>query len=325
MSENHIVICRFCQRKNNVPVQAVFGDLQPVKCGHCHEPLFPQNSARLNKLISAVYEHHLDTKALENLQRIPGIDPILKTVIKESYERANRLFHQANTVAVTSKQFPRLHQLLLDAAFRLDIEAIPDMYVIQSPVVSAYTTGVDRPFIVLTSALLDLLEETEVLYVIGHELGHWQANHVLYKMASRLFMGAASALADVTLGLGRLLTTPVQLALLKWDRCSELTADRAGLLVVRRVDVAIQTLMKLAGGSYSIYEQMDYHEFIKQAEAFEMEQGEGINTVFVVLQVMYQSHPFPVWRTSEILKWAKYGAYLDILAGHYPDNFEATA
>jgi Zn-dependent protease with chaperone function len=226
-------------------------------------------------------------------------------------------------VAVTSQQLPHLYQLFLEAAFRLDISPVPDLYVLQSPVVSAYTTGVEAPFVVVSSGLIDLMTDEEVLYVFGHELGHWQANHVLYKMASRIFSGAASMLADVTLGLGRLVTTPLQLALLKWDRCSELTADRAGLLVIRNGEVAIRTLMKLAGGGRSIYDQMDYQEFIRQAEEFQMDQEDStLNKVYVLLQVMYQSHPFPVWRTSEILDWVKRGTYLEILSGQYPQNYE---
>ena len=296
--------------------------MQTAKCGRCHEGLFVAETAKLSKLTSKVYEHPFDTKALEGIQKIPGVDTILKTLIKESYERANRLFHKANTVAVTSKQLPRMYQLLLEAAFRLDIATVPDLFVVQSPVANAYTTGVEKPFVVVTSGLLDLLTEDELLYILGHELGHWQANHVLYKTASRIFSGAASALAELTLGLGRLLTTPIQLALLKWDRCSELTADRAGLLTVRKMEVAIRALMKLAGGSRSIYEQMDYQEFIRQAEEFQMDQEDStLNKVYVLLQVMYQSHPFPVWRTSELLEWVKYGDYLPILAGHYPENF----
>ncbi|MBD3306631.1 M48 family metalloprotease, partial [candidate division KSB3 bacterium] len=182
---------------------------------------------------------------------------------------------------------------------------------------------VDQPFVVLTSGMLDLMTDDEIFCILGHELGHWQARHILYKTASRIFSGAAAALAEVTLGIGRLLTTPMQLALLKWDRCSELTADRAGLLVVRRVDVAIRTLMKLAGGSHAIYERMDYQEFIHQAEEFQMDQVDSaINRMYVVLQAMYQSHPFPVWRASELLSWARQGAYIDILAGTYPENYE---
>ncbi len=323
MSESKIIRCRFCQTKNKIPFRSVDEGLVSAKCGKCHEELFLKEHAQLPHFSSKHYEHPFDTQAMEGIQKIPGIDGILKTLIKESYERASRLFYKANTVAITSKQLPHLHQLFLDAAYRLDIEVVPDLYILQSPFVNAFTSGVEQPFVVVTSGLVDLMTDNEILCIFGHELGHWQSNHVLYKMASRIFSGAASALAELTLGLGRLLTTPMQLALLKWDRCSELTADRAGLLVVRKVDIAIRTEMKLAGGSRSIYEQMDYQEFIRQAEEFQMDQEDStLNKIYVLLQVMSQSHPFPVWRTSEIIEWVKHGNYLDILSGQYPENYD---
>ena len=323
MAEHKLVRCRFCQTQNKIPLNSIFEELSQAKCGKCHARLFLTESERLTHLDSKLYEHPFDTQALESIQKVPGIDGVLKTLIKESYERANRLFHKANTVAVNTKQLPHLYQLFLDAAFRLDVRDVPDLFVLQEPRVNAYTSGVETPFVVVSSGMLELMTEEEILYVLGHELGHWQAGHVLYKTASRIFSGAASALADLTLGLGRLMTVPLQLALFKWDRCSELTADRAGLLAVRKVDVAIRSLMKLAGGSRAICEQMDYQEFIRQAEEFRMDQEDStLNKVYVLLQVMHQSHPFPVWRCSEILNWVRQGDYLDIISGQYAGNFE---
>lgn len=321
MDESRILQCRFCQRKNNIPLQNVFHSLEHAKCGRCHEPLFFSNTAALPSLSAAVYEHPSDRATLESLKKIPGIDTMLKSLIKESYERANRLYHRANAVAVTPRQFSHLHQLFLEAAFRLDIGDASELFVVQSPLVNSYISGVDRPFVVVTTGLLELMSDDEMLYTLAHELGHWQAHHVLYKMASRLLSEAASAVAEVTLGIGRILTVPVQLALLKWDRCSELTADRAGLLAVRRVDVAIRAFMKLAGGSRAMYEHMDYQAFLQQAEELHMDQEDNaLNKTYVLLQEMYRSHPFPIWRASEILEWARTGAYLEILAGQYQEH-----
>ncbi len=323
MDETRIIHCRFCQSKNNIPLQSVLQSVETAKCGRCHEHLFFPGTAKLPHLSSAAYEHPSDTRTLESIQKIPGIDTMLKSLIKESYERANRLYHKANAVAVTSSQFSHLYQIFLDAAFRLDIQDATELFVTQSPLVNSYISGVDKPFVVVTTGLLELMTDDEILYTFAHELGHWQAHHILYKTASRLLSEAASALAEVTLGIGRILTIPVQLALLKWDRCSELTADRAGLLAVRRVDVAIRSFMKLAGGSRSIYEQMDYQAFLQQAEELHMDQEDNaLNKTYVLLQEMYRSHPFPVWRASEILRWAREGTYLDILAGQYAENFD---
>jgi len=45
---------------------------------------------------------------------------------------------------------------------------------------NAMTTGVREPVIVVHSALLDQMNDEEVLAIIGHELGHLHAEHPLY-------------------------------------------------------------------------------------------------------------------------------------------------
>ncbi len=321
MPESKVIACRFCQTKNKIPLETIFQGLLQAKCGRCAEPLFFHDHTPFTGLTGNVYQHPVDLQALANLQKLPGVDSVLKTLLKESYERAERLFYKANSVAVTPRQLPRLHQLLLDAAQRLDWQPPPALYVLQNPQVNAFIIGVEEPFIVVTSGLLELMTDEEILFVLGHEIGHAQARHLLYKMASRLLSITLEVVADMTFGIGKLLTAPLQLALLKWDRCSELTSDRAGLLAIRKVEVAIRALMKLAGGSRSVYQQMDYQEFIRQAEDFQLDQDDStLNKVFVVLQVISQSHPFPVWRAAELLQWAKAGCYLEILAGQYAGN-----
>ena len=57
----------------------------------------------------------------------------------------------------------------------------PELYVRQDPRPNAYTMAVQgqRPFVVVTTALLDLLEPREVQAVIAHELGHLKCEHGL--------------------------------------------------------------------------------------------------------------------------------------------------
>ena len=55
------------------------------------------------------------------------------------------------------------------------------MYVVQSPTVNAMTIGMDKPFIVLTTGLVDLMDTDELRFVIGHELGHALSGHAVYR------------------------------------------------------------------------------------------------------------------------------------------------
>jgi len=147
MSNTRILDCRFCQGRNKIPLDSIFQSLHTAKCGRCHENLFLDETKPLLNLASKMYEHPSDTLTLESIKKIPGIDTILKTLLKESYERANRLYHKANTVAVTPRQLPCIYQCFLDAAFRLDLKPAPDLFVVQSPLPNSYTSGVEQPFV----------------------------------------------------------------------------------------------------------------------------------------------------------------------------------
>src|SRR5436190_1020570 len=97
----------------------------------------------------------------------------------------------ASAVKVTPKQCPDLHAKLQIACTTLGV-AMPDMFIQQNPLVNAFTGGVEKPIIVLHSALIERLNEEETLAVIAHEVGHIHAEHVLYLTAARLFEALAN-------------------------------------------------------------------------------------------------------------------------------------
>ena len=82
----------------------------------------------------------------------------------------------------------RLHADLLEACRLLNVDVAPELYVRQDPRPNAYTMAVQgqRPFVVVTTALLDLLEPREVQAVIAHELGHLKCEHGLFLLLSNL-------------------------------------------------------------------------------------------------------------------------------------------
>lgn len=310
--------CGRCDAVNRLKFEKVLALQGNPKCGVCREPLLKLLNEPLHGLDPSSYTHPLDKEALHALKRIPGIKTLLKWLISNSVEMSTRLNHHANFLKVGEHQVPSLYRRFRLAADRIGVSELPDLFIYNSAQPNAYTFGVEHYFIAISTGCLDLLTEEEQMGVLAHELGHVHSDHVLYKTAARLVKSVASEVAQATMGVGNLVMVPLQMALLRWDRASELTADRAELLAVRRPEVVLSTHMKMAGGAQSIMKELSVKAFIEQAEHFESMRDETLNSkVAVMFETIFRTHPYPVYRAKELLEWVSTGEFLEILDGEY--------
>jgi len=262
-------------------------------------------------------QHPYDRAALGALQRVPGLDIVVRKFIELFPERIAYIQNVAQTVRVSSKQCPQLYGLFQEACAILDVPE-PELYAAQNPVPNAWTSGCERPYIIVTTGLIDLMSENEALAVIAHELGHIKSGHVLYKTMARCISLLLTIVGDMTLGLGRLIGRSLEAALLEWDRKSEFTADRAASLVVQDSQVMLSLMMKLAGGTLFQRDQMDAQEFLKQADLYQEVDVNLLDRMYKLLMVSAVSHPLIIVRARESVNWAESQQYKDILAGRYP-------
>jgi len=258
------------------------------------------------------YEHPADRAALVTLRKVPGFDLVLRKLFGAVGERSLRLIHLASAARVGPDQFPQLWEDYLQACEILDLSEPPELYVTQTPFVNAGAVGVDHPFVVINSAMLALLDRDELLCILGHELGHCMSGHALYKTMLRLLVRLTILALQVPVG-GIALYSIIA-ALMEWDRKSELSADRAGLLVCQDPAVAYRVQMKLAGGGMT--DQMDVDAFVRQAEEYE-EHGNLLDGVMKVVNLLGRTHPFPVLRIRELRRWVDSGEYDAALEGEY--------
>jgi Zn-dependent protease with chaperone function len=263
-------------------------------------------------LLASDFSHPRDEEALSILKKVPGLDTVVAKVMEYGVERLYYLENTASNVRVTDKMFGRMYRSLKWGCKILDIEE-PELYVSLDPVPNAFTYGHTKPFITVTSGLVDMLDDEEMFFVIAHELGHIKAGHVLYTVLALNIAGIMTLIGQATLGIGALLGKGLELALYDWYRKAELTADRAGLLCVQDRDPAIRTFMKLAGGSAKLYDQMDQDEFMRQIRAYEDADRSELNRAYKIFLTVYRTHPFAILRAKELDEWHD-GAYPDIIA-----------
>ncbi|HSG09552.1 MAG TPA: M48 family metallopeptidase [Longimicrobiales bacterium] len=265
----------------------------------------------LTDIAPRAWEHPADKAALAALRRIPVFDEVLRKLFGFFGEKPVRLAFQANAVRVSKNQFPRVHGLYEEVKKTLDSPGDYPLYISQTPIVNAGAYGMEQPFIILNSGTVNLLEDDELAYVIGHELGHIMSDHVLYRTMTYLLL----QLASMGFPIVGLAARAVLVALLEWSRKSELSCDRAGLLAIQDPERVMRTMLKMAGGGDS--DETSLQEFIIQAEEYR-EGGDVADQVFKILNLLGSTHPFYVLRVSELRAWIETGDYDRIVRGEYP-------
>lgn len=278
------------------------------------EPSNAQDRTHFPGISSRAYEHPADRSALVALRSLSGFDTVLKALSGFFRERSHRYLYLASSVRVSERQFADVHRLFLDAVETLDVAGPPELYVVQDPRAGAMTVGMDAPFVTVTTGLVDLLDDDELRFALAHELGHVLSGHAVYRT---MLHHLVSLSRRMWLPIGYLGLRAVITALEEWQRKSELSADRAGLLVAQDPDVALRAQMKMAGGSR--LHDMDPDAFLEQAREYDAA-GDLRDGVIKLLNLEGQAHPFAVLRAAELRRWADSGEYARILAGDYPQR-----
>ncbi|MBO7124551.1 MAG: M48 family metallopeptidase [Bacteroidales bacterium] len=263
-----------------------------------------KNKKILKGLNQDEYEHPFDKKALDTLESTPGLNVIGSFITKHTIERVCMVQYTGSYLKITKDNYPKIYEYLDYAAQILDLERKPELYMQWGYNINAFTIGSENPIIVLNSGLVDLCTEDEILFIIGHECGHIKSNHMLYHMMASMI----NKIIDLIPG-GDFVAFPLQYALYYWNRMSEFTADRAGLLCCQNPQAAVTAFMKMAGTPISEFNNLHTETFLEQARNFKGLDEKNINKVIKIISIAEASHPWIVMRASELLKWQDEGLY----------------
>ncbi len=267
----------------------------------------------LPSISSRAWEHPADRGALVALRKLRGFDVILKQLSGFLNERAVRMLLLGSAVRADERQFARVYRLYREAGEVLEAGVLPELFIRADPTINAMTIGLDKPVIVLNSGLLEVMDDDELRFVLGHELGHVLSGHAVYRTLLAALLALSTTLFAIPLG--ALGVRAVMAALLEWQRKSELSADRAGLLADQQPQVALRAHMKMASGGR--IDELDPEVFLAQADEYHA--NDDVRDLLLrALIVETQTHPFAVVRAGELDRWVKSGSYQAVLDGHYP-------
>ncbi len=229
----------------------------------------------------------------------PGIQNSLR-IIKEN----NPVFQSRKHLLKTSL---RLTPVLAPALYRigdkckeiLGLKASIEFYVYQSDLFNAscYPPDPGRLYIILTSSILEKFREDELTFVIGHEIGHVLFDHFSYP-ANHIMEAGGDELSPLH-----------AMKLFAWNRNSEVSADRIGLLCCQSYDAAARTFFKLSSGVTSDSLDFQMPEYLKQFVDLE----DILSSSDLDPEDWYTSHPFSPLRIKALELFNNSETYYSLL------------
>jgi Zn-dependent protease with chaperone function len=273
---------------------------------------------RLPGITADAFVSETDRWALDKLKRIPLLPLLIQKFYEVGLDRWFYCYNMATSVRCGPRQYPTLYRVMQESCEILDMPE-PELYITSNPFPNAWTSGVERPYITLRSSIVDTLDDEQMYHLMGHELGHIKAQHVLYMSVGQVLYPLLEMLGRRTLGLGDVATVALILAYDEWYRQAEVSADRAGLLCAQSLELSIDANIALTAGPNRLSGEMNREAYMEQARAYQdaglMEQV-GKVLIFLIMSGRY-THPMPVYRTQELERWYLSGAYDRIMSGDY--------
>ena len=194
----------------------------------------------------------------------------------------------STSVRLSRSMSGHLHDMTDHCRERLGIASPFELYVYPSPSFNAacFKPEDGRVFIMFSSSLLEGFSDNELLFVVGHELGHHVYRH--HEIPIGYILGGESQPSP-----------SLALELFTWSRYAEVSADRAGAFCADDLSSVVRALFKLASGLIDDrVVRFSLDEFLSQVDAmlaFGEQPGQG-----APIQDWFLTHPFSPLRVKAL-------------------------
>lgn len=264
----------------------------------------------LKGLTAEAFVSDADRWALEKLKKVPLLPLVMRKFHEVGFDRWFYCMNMSMSVRCGPNQYPTLYRMLQESCKVLDMPE-PELYLSNNPIPNAFAGGIERPYITLRSGIVNNMTDEQLYHVIGHELGHIKAEHVLYFNVGAVLFALLDILGRRTLGTTDVASYALILAFYEWSRQAEFSADRAGLLVTQSLDVSIDAEIALTAGPTRLSGEASRDAFLDQARAYQdadtLDQI-GKAVLFALWGKTF-THPMPVHRVQELERWVLSGGY----------------
>jgi hypothetical protein len=227
------------------------------------------------------------------------LEEIIKKAKIEKIENEWKFILEGHSFRVTKEMMPTLHSVCLEVKAKLEFNEDIDFYINNSPELNAFSISRienDQPHLIsINSGLLERLDDDELKFIIGHEIGHLITHNAdISRLISFVFPH------DNKIPL--IIYHKIRL----WEKLSELTADRFGYMASPNLEKCVSCFFKLSSGLDTKSINFDYSAYLTENERilnyFKTEKGTNL-----------LSHPINPMRIKAIELFSKSELYQNII------------
>lgn len=271
--------CQACGDGSRLPAQQDY-------CAHCRW-LRPLGSDYHLPIDYVMWD--MDAAAMRALRNSGPVNAAAQAVS----QRFGRPMLEAavNGIRLGPDQMPEIFNQGILAARILGLNHMPEIYVSGEQMWDCTTLGDENgAFIVLGSVLLNF-GESEILYLLGREMGHVAAGHALWNTVSRFMSGHSSQRTIMGDGVmqfinpAKIVESAIDAPLMAWSRQSQITADRAGALVVGSADIVRRVTVQWTMKSFPVIKRLNM-------EALERQVADSLGGARQIAEIALGNQPF---------------------------------
>ena len=250
-----------------------------------------------------------DVSLTAKLDSVPGFKKFMLETICMLNEKFVGIQFAGNGLLVTEDSLPELYGKLKETCATLGVSDVPEFSLKWHYDISATTEGAAQPRITALSGAIDLLDDNELKFILGHELGHQLCGHKPY----HIFLESLYTPIINSIPGGEMWIALVRTTLVNWYRVSDYTADRFGLLACQDIEVALRTMIKRAGIPKKYYDSINIKSFIKQAEEFDVMVAGNASKFINYVSLNSACMPWMVARAAKLMQWYKSAEYKKLI------------
>ena len=209
---------------------------------------------------------------------------------KVSNNKTNNLNQLLSTSVKVSKEiFPNIYSAIENVFNRLKIKNNLNFFVTANhfqtqATCSAMPLG-DSAEIILTSKLVELLNDQELESVISHEIAHFYYQHSLYPQSTNTKNRVE------------------YLNLLNFSRAAEISADRIGFIGCGSLEASLRAMLKITSGLSEKHLKFNFSSYLDQLRELKEIKGDK--------NLMYSTHPNFLNRMQALIWFSMSNEYND--------------